>query len=301
MVDYANWLKSVSDDTNIGRLSIPGTHNSAACHTALPSVQCQGASVTKQLENGVRFLDVRLSRNFITTHSDGKHRNDLIVIHGKFPVKLLGSVKFSKVLGEVYKFLDDHPSEFVILSLKQEGTGSWDNQNDEFANVINDRFISRNKDKWYLRTELPVLRDCRGKVVLFRRFGVQSREKQERLGIPAASWSYNTTDDDRGCIRVQDFCEIKSEQDIPKKAEYVKNMINTAKSYNSSNSDPKLFLNFCSGSNFFDHDCWPRKVTERLMVANIDECYGKGCGTVILDFSEKNDWKLVRKLVAQNF
>ncbi|KAG7847939.1 hypothetical protein KL941_002118 [Ogataea angusta] len=301
MVDLANWLKSVSDDTNIGRLSIPGTHNSAACHTALPSVQCQGASVTKQLEHGVRFLDVRLSRNFITTHDDDEHRNDLIVIHGNFPVKLLGSVKFSELLDEVYNFVDKHPSEFVILSLKQEGTGTWDNQNDEFANVINDRFISKNRDKWYLRSELPALRDCRGKIVLFRRFGVQSGEKQGSLGIPAPSWSYNTTDDDRGCIRVQDFCEIKTEQDIPKKAEYVKNMINNAKSYNSTNSDPKLFINFCSGSNFFDRDCWPEKVTEGLMVASLDECYGKGCGTVILDYSEKNDWKLVKKLVDQNF
>ncbi|KAG7881607.1 hypothetical protein KL937_001230 [Ogataea polymorpha] len=301
MVDYANWLKSVSDDTNIGRLSIPGTHNSAACHTALPSVQCQGASVTKQLEHGVRFLDVRLSRNFITTHNDDEHRNDLIVIHGNFPVKLLGSVKFSELLDEVYKFVDKHPSEFVILSIKQEGTGTWDNQNDEFTNVINDRFISKNRDKWYLRSELPTLRDCRGKIVLFRRFGVQDGEKQGYFGIPASSWSYNTTDDDRGCIRVQDFCEIKTEQDIPKKAEYVKNMINIAKSYNSSNSDPKLFVNFCSGSNFFDRDCWPEKVTEGLMGASLDECYGNGCGTVILDYSEKDDWKLVKKLVDQNF
>ncbi|KAH3682946.1 hypothetical protein WICPIJ_006085, partial [Wickerhamomyces pijperi] len=123
------------------------------------------------------------------------------------------------------------------------------------------------KDKWYLNTNLPNLRDVRGKVVLFRRFGVQNGDKQNSTGIPASSWSYNTTDDDRGLFRVQDFCEIKSEEDIPKKAEYVKNLINNAKSYNSTNNDPKLFVNFCSGANFFDHACWPEQVTEGLIGA----------------------------------
>ena len=84
MVDYKTWLKDIDNNTRISKLSIPGTHNSAACHTALPSVQCQGASVTEQLEHGVRFLDIRVGKLFV-----GNDVKDLQVIHGKFPVKIL--------------------------------------------------------------------------------------------------------------------------------------------------------------------------------------------------------------------
>ena len=82
MVDYKTWLKDIDDNKKISQLSIPGTHNSAACHVALPSVQCQGATVTEQLEHGVRFLDVRVGKLFL-----GNDVKDLQVIHGKFLLK----------------------------------------------------------------------------------------------------------------------------------------------------------------------------------------------------------------------
>lgn len=85
MVDYKRWMKELNDDTKISKLAIPGTHNSAACHTALPSVQCQGKSVTDQLNHGVRFLDIRVSKLFM---KEGDEAKDLQVIHGKFPVKI---------------------------------------------------------------------------------------------------------------------------------------------------------------------------------------------------------------------
>lgn len=56
MVNYKEWMREISDDASVASLSLPGIHNSAACHTALPSVQCQDASVSEQLEHGVRFL-----------------------------------------------------------------------------------------------------------------------------------------------------------------------------------------------------------------------------------------------------
>ncbi|KGR14850.1 hypothetical protein MEM_01676, partial [Candida albicans L26] len=31
MVDYKTWLKDIDNNTRISKLSIPGTHNSAAC------------------------------------------------------------------------------------------------------------------------------------------------------------------------------------------------------------------------------------------------------------------------------
>lgn len=297
MVELADWIGQLPDDTRLTSLSIPGTHNSAACHTALPSVQCQDESVLEQLRHGVRFLDVRVGKYPFKLGDDA---NDLTVVHGKFPVRIPVPRKFSKALAEIYQFLEEHSREVVILLIKQEGTGEWNNDADEFANVVWDKCVSPNKDKWFLGTEMPRIGDARGKIVLFRRFGVNNDERRAQFGFDAALWKYNTTDDDRGAFCVQDFCEIQSLGDIPKKADYVKDMVRKAVQYNELALD-KLFVNFTSGSNFFDPKCWPEKVADGMLLHNIEETFGKGSGIVVLDYINKNNWKLSRELVERNF
>ncbi|QPG74948.1 hypothetical protein FOA43_002287 [Brettanomyces nanus] len=300
MVNYDSWMKDINGDTHISKLAIAGTHEAPAYHKlAPPSVQCQGEDITEQLNHGARFLDIRLSKNFLTVNDDKK--NDLICVHGNFPVKLAGAVKFTEELEHIYKFLEDHNSEAVILSIKQEGNGKWDNQNDEFPKVFRDNYLKNHEDKWYLKNEIPKLDNCRGKIVLFRRFGVNNQDDSGKFGISASNWQYNTSCDDTGMFCVQDFCEFKSEDDIPKKADLVKDLLNKAKDYNNTDNDPKLFLNFCSASNFFDFDTWPHAVAKGLREAKISDAYGKGCGIVVLDYVNKDDWNPVRELVDKNF
>jgi 1-phosphatidylinositol phosphodiesterase len=297
MVDYKRWMKDVNDDTRLTKLSIPGTHNSAACHIALPSVQCQGESVTDQLEHGVRFLDIRVGKLFL---KEGDEAKDLQVIHGKFPVKIPFPLKLSSVLDEVYNFLNNNSSETVIVSLKQEGTDDWHNDQDEFGNLIWDKYVGKNKDKWYLNTDIPKLRDARGKVLLFRRFGVKNQDRSNEFGFNASSWKYNCTEDDCGDFVVQDFCEIQKSDDIPKKVRYVTDLVNKSKDYTKDN-DNKLFVNFTSGSNFFDRECWPQPISKAMLDANIHGHFAKGTGIVVLDYIEADNWLLAKKLVDTNF
>lgn len=297
MVDLKQWMKEIGDDTSLARLTIPGTHNSAACYTALPSVQCQGEYVTDQLKHGVRFLDIRAGKLFLKEGEDAK---DLQVIHGKFPVKIPFPEKLSSVLDEVYEFVKENPSETVIVSLKQEGSDDWNNDQDEFGNCIWDRYVNKNKDKWYLGTDLPKLRDCRGKVILFRRFGVRDENRAREFGFNASSWKYNTVEDDRGNFVVQDFCEINETTDIEKKLGYVKDLAKKAFEYNQNN-DNKLYVNFSSGANFFNTSCWPEKVAQGMIAGNISECFNKSIGIVVLDYIETDNWKLSRELVEKNF
>lgn len=297
MVDYKTWLLELDDNTKIGTLAIPGTHNSEACHTALPSVQCQGESITDQLEHGVRFLDIRAGKYPLKS---GDEANELTVVHGVFPVRIPFPKKLSDTLDEIYEFVDNNKSETVIVSIKQEGTGEWNNDADEFANLIWDKYVNPNKDKWSLGTNLPKLGDARGKVILFRRFGVRNDDRRNQFGFEASSWKYNCTEDDRGQFCVQDFCEIQTEDDIPKKVQYVKDMANKAAEYNKSNSD-KLFINFTSGSNFFDHACWPQQVATAMEEHKLEESFHRGSGIVVLDYVESNDWKMAKALVDQNF
>jgi 1-phosphatidylinositol phosphodiesterase len=296
MVDYKNWMNELGDDTKISQLSIPGTHNSGACHTALPSVQCQGASVTDQLNHGVRFLDIRVGKLFLGENKD----TDLQVIHGKFPVKIPFPLKFTDTLQEVYDFLESNRSETVIVSVKQEGSDTWDNDNDEFGKLIWDNYVNPNKDRWYLNTDIPRLGDARGKAMLFRRFGVKDEDLKNHFGFDASWWSYNTIEDDRGHFVVQDFCEVNSAEDIPKKIEYINSLSQKAEQYIRDNND-KLYVNFTSASNFFDKDCWPQSIADAMLSANIDKDFKKGSGIIVLDYVESEDWRLAKKLIDTNF
>lgn len=297
MPNYKSWLGEINDDTPIASLAIPGTHNSFACHTALPSVQCQGKSVTNQLEHGVRFLDVRVGKHPLKS---GDEANELTVVHGKFPVKIPFPLKLKDALDEVYKFVGQNSSETVIVSLKQEGTGEWNNDQDEFGKLMWDKYIGPNENKWYLGSELPRVGDARGKVLLFRRFGVRD-DRGGNYGFEASSWKYNTIEDDQGRFCVQDFCEITSADEIPKKVEYVKNLAKKASEHNSTSPDNKLYVNFTSGSNFFDTACWPEQVAKAMAEHNLQESFGRGSGVIVLDYIESDDWKMARELVDKNF
>lgn len=55
---YANWMSGVADCTPIAQSSIPGSHESCALYGG-GSTQCQSLTIRQQLDNGVRFLDVR--------------------------------------------------------------------------------------------------------------------------------------------------------------------------------------------------------------------------------------------------
>lgn len=328
------WMSRISDDVNIASLSVPGTHNSAACFKlSAPSVQCQGKSITHQLENGVRYLDIKLSKNYM---SRGENVNDLIVVHGKFPVKLSGAYKFKKVLSEVYTFLDKHPTETVLLSVKLENTMlNWNAKTDEFAKVLFEKYIAHNRNKWYLSNKIPTLQYARGKVVLLRRFPVIPGGVYKKFGIPSI-WNTNDYDDTNICV--QDYNIIKTANDIPKKADMIKEMIVRATDYNtrrnnsvSSTStmttvsdslrsmntspassviefdgtlepiEPKLFINFATAANYLNKNLWPSKVDIALRKFNFDQFFTKNSGVLILDFADRDNWDLVSKLVNVNF
>lgn len=298
--DLVEWQKHIDDNVNIATLSLPGTHNSAACHLSFPSVQCQGASITEQLEHGVRFFDIRCATPFYTGCGLGSSPTDLQVIHGNFPVKIPLPVKLNDVLNDVYKFLEKHKSEVVIVSLKPEGAKKW--EGDEFADLLWDKYLHNCQDRWFLENKIPKLGEARGKAVLFRRFGVKDGERKKKYGIDAAWWKYNCQEDDRGHIVVQDFCEVMEPQHINQKVNYINEHIKRAQEYNATgnaNDNAKMYINFCSGSNFWNPKCWPKNVAKG--VANgCEKNVTKGCGVIIIDYAEQDQWSFVRSLVQLN-
>ncbi|KAI5780418.1 PLC-like phosphodiesterase [Geopyxis carbonaria] len=297
-----SWMGKLPDNTPLAALSMPGTHNSPTCHVALPSVRCQAVSVTSQLNNGIRFLDVRVQ-------PDGRN---LTLVHGAFPISLSGSKPLGDLVKDCYDFLSKHPSETVIVSLKREGRGETNDE--DFSKAIKSEIVDKNKDRWYTHPNLPDLKNSRGKCVLFRRFKIHGDLKKEHdnkgWGVNAEHWAYNTPNDTRGAICVQDFCEVLETENIEKKVTYVKEHLE--RSCLQTHPTPpanKLYVNFLSASNFWKVGCWPDRIAakinpqvcEHLAITHKVEKGHASTGVVVLDFvGDDGNWSICKLVVGMN-
>lgn len=109
-----NWMSAVKDGAYLNTLAIPGTHDSGAINRntnflAKKLAVTQNWTITEQLENGIRFLDMRLGSK--SKNSEFKIR------HGLAEFGL-----FEKALIEVKDFLDRNPTETIIMSIKHESS-----------------------------------------------------------------------------------------------------------------------------------------------------------------------------------
>ena len=83
-----------------------------------PIFQCQDTDIKTQLENGYRYLDIRLvlkNDNLILKHNFAKCKKERSIF--STPLTL------DDVLEDIYTFLDKHPSETVIFCAKKENRG----------------------------------------------------------------------------------------------------------------------------------------------------------------------------------
>ncbi|KAI9050914.1 hypothetical protein LZ554_005026 [Drepanopeziza brunnea f. sp. 'monogermtubi'] len=319
-----SWMGTLRDETPLSALSIPGTHNSPTHHTALPSVRCQAVSVKEQLENGVRFLDIRVQPQ----NPGDPSKDGLILVHSAFPVSLTGNKYFRDLLNAVHSFLDAHPSETVIISLKREGTGNSTDQ--QLSKILHTHYVSNDASRWFVENRIPTLAESRRKVVLIRRFAIDDSLKGEQGGkgwaIDAESWPDNCADGTctSGEIRIQDFYEVGQHENITKKITYSTDQLERAAqtvcawpgdadaATEEAASQP-FFVNFLSASNFFRPNCWPHRIAAKVNPSvieylckqhNLTEVSKTGDGStgiVVCDWVGRNgDWDLVRCIVGMN-
>ncbi|CAM1507024.1 Fc.00g066650.m01.CDS01 [Cosmosporella sp. VM-42] len=313
------WMKELHNDWPLPLLSIPGTHNSPTCHTALPSVRCQAVGVPEQLRNGVRFLDIRVSVN-----SDN---DELALVHSAFPISLTGTKYFKDMLTDIYKFLDENPSETVLMSVKREGTGKGNDG--QLGKYLKYSYVDKKREKWWTEPKLPTLGGARGRIVIIRRFALADDMHKacwdgRGWGLDAQSWPDNCEDGKvgSGIIRVQDFYEITESQNIEKKIEFTRGQLERAAEQNwllgkGEAPTTPFFVNFLSASNFFNATCWPERIAAKLNPSVIEYlCMrhgeeGKGpkklkvgsasTGIVVTDWVGANDdWDLIRCIVGMN-
>ncbi|KAJ5168256.1 uncharacterized protein N7482_003850 [Penicillium canariense] len=311
------WMGELRDDTLLSALSIPGTHNSPTCHIAPPSVRCQAVSPREQLKNGVRFFDIRVQPQY----PDDPAKDELVLVHSVFPISLTGNKYFRDLMKEVNDFLQQNPSETLIISLKREGPG---NAKDEQLAHILSRHYALPDSRWWVRPKIPTLGESRGKVVLIRRFNLPDDLKQEHggngWGIDAAAWEDNTPNATcpSGQLCIQDFYEVQESTNIEKKIQFVKEQIDRASKCCypfgvlpgpvEARQYP-FYINFLSASNFWKTNTWPEKIAAKVNPATVDYICRRqsddhgDCSTGILvtDWvGLDGDWDLVRCIVGMN-
>jgi len=120
----SNWMSGIPDDVPITRMSIPGAHDAATWNYTQatqdflepvtgkipPAIafQCHDRSLFQMLGDGIRFFDLRVG--FLPGHEQLGffHAAALLSTTATLPDVLLG----------FYKWLDDHPSETILISIK---------------------------------------------------------------------------------------------------------------------------------------------------------------------------------------
>ncbi len=211
----ADWMARLPDDAPLGGLSIPGTHDAGTQYVQLGFFsKCPARSVGQQLEDGFRYLDIRLA-----VSRDGLGLNHGFCECRTSAAPWSGRLMLEDVLEDCYAFLSAQPTETVIFAVKQE---HGDESVAEFQRVL-DRYVQKDVGRWYLGSELPSLGEARGRLVLLRRYEDEAG-LGKNAGIPLIWPNQNGYDDpemtfsDQGCsvgslsLAVQDRYEYDEEE-----------------------------------------------------------------------------------------
>lgn len=321
--EYSAWMRHLRNDLPLSTLSIPGTHNSPAFHRALPSVRCQSVSITQQLRQGIRFLDIRVQPKYSSCHKG----EDLLLVHGAFSVSLSRrSFLFRSLVQEVLLFLKENPSETVIMSLKREGTGA--STDAQLSRILHDHYANDHHE-WYTAPRVPFLGEARGKIVLMRRFNLDHCLEQEwggtGWGIDASVWADNSPHSlcPSGQVCVQDYYSILNPKLITDKTAFAIAHLKRA-AENDHRHDVcvsgnlmtlPFYINFLTASNLWRTGCWPEKIAAQLNPAILeylcvthqtetaDGKVGSGStGVVVCDFVGRHgNWDIVNCIIGMNF
>ena len=218
-----DWMQYLADHTLLSTITIPGTHDAGARFEPVQgTAKTQNLTIAEQLNVGVRFLDIRCRffEDSFTIHHGAIYQN----------------MNFDDVLVACQTFLKAHPSETIVMSVKEEHTPSGNSMSYE------QRFLKYSQayaGLFRLANSLPTLGEARGKIVLLRRFAAS-----QALGINAANgWQDNTSftiSNAEATLKVQDAYQVSNNNT---KWTAITSLLQER----NTTSNNALYLNFTSG------------------------------------------------------
>ncbi|MEV6348444.1 phosphatidylinositol-specific phospholipase C [Actinoplanes sp. NPDC051851] len=243
------WMGGLADATSLAALSIPGTHETLAIHGG-DYVQDQedygdsAATLTAQLNAGIRMIDIRARVN---------EGNTFTIHHGS----TYQIANFDDVLTKLQSFLSAHPTETVLMRLKQECTGetgsctdatgqnSFPDIFDAYAAAYPGLFWSSSINR-STAASVPALGTVRGKVVLAVMNGAYGGRYSNYGLAQFSGWN------DGSSTYVQDEYTVTSAFNIPAKRTAVSDFLVTTNTGDTS----KIYVNFGSGSGVLCPPYW---------------------------------------------
>ncbi|KAF8863867.1 phosphatidylinositol-specific phospholipase [Acephala macrosclerotiorum] len=255
LLDFSlsSWMGSIPDDTLLSDITVPGTHDTCA-RSNVPFVRTQYLNVTKQMEAGLRFLDLRCR-----VHADGQ----LYMYHGGMPINFPTYLKFDDVMQEVFTFFLTHPhyhtpTETVLVSINNDDISQSPTNTPVIFyqavqnHILNTPLYPNGSSRWITSPVTTTLGSARGKAVLLRRYHPDpDLPIEEQIGLDLSAWRNNDPDCNLVTpagvrVTLQDhwqYSEIQPlAQLIESKFGYVSNMLSKAAA-----SEPEhWFLNFTS-------------------------------------------------------
>ncbi|GAB7340440.1 hypothetical protein MBLNU457_6871t1 [Dothideomycetes sp. NU457] len=168
-IKTSRWMSKIPSDALLSDCSIPGTHDSAAHGSIWPFVSTQNLDIHQQLHAGIRYFDLRC----------GLRNNELQMVHG---TALLGQTLLS-VLETMYAFLASHPSEGLMVQIKQDRRP--ESSDTTFVPALWSLLDSQ-PQYWRTFPTTPTMAELRGKIQLFRRF-----DGPPYRGIDVSRWLDN--------------------------------------------------------------------------------------------------------------
>lgn len=279
----ADWMSVLDDARPLPTLTLPGSHDSCAYTVDDPLVRTQRAPLDAQLAHGVRLLDIRC-----------RHRCDTFDIHhGGIAL----GMSFDDVLADCTRFLDAHPRECIVMSVKDEWPAHACTRG--FEATFDAHCARHSRLRWHAGGALPALGDVRGAVVLLRRF-----RSRRPLGIDLTAWPDNATftiDHPDAAFVIQDEYRVPVAGSINYKWRVIDALLTGMPSPESG----RWAINFCSGTGMGANPSVVARGDGRVqgiqarLAGRLHELRGP-CGAVLLDFCDDDDWALVRALVECN-
>ncbi|MCW5258224.1 phosphatidylinositol-specific phospholipase C domain-containing protein [Verminephrobacter aporrectodeae subsp. tuberculatae] len=266
--DNSSFMKAIDGNTRINRLSLVGTHDSAAStggsiaftSTIVGStitgafsgpalqdiVRTQTMPLTEQMKAGIRFFDIRV-----------KHRNDKFQLyHG---VSDLGA-DMDGVLSEIKEFLNKHPEEVIMARVRNEDD---DDKNASinrasgntryFGETLHSYIKKYGESLFWNNSEgesNPTLRSVRGKIIILSDFPLGnasatlpdgSLAEKEIIG-PTGKFKYGLS---YRQARIHDSYNLDTKWSLYGKWENLKKYLATT---NSQTPSSNLDIGYMSGS-----------------------------------------------------
>ncbi|KAF7760288.1 hypothetical protein Agabi119p4_10964 [Agaricus bisporus var. burnettii] len=189
--DLADWMSKFSDDNKLVHMNLPAAHDAAtgsytdARREELmkytgPNVppantlRCQQRSFYDMLNDGIRAFDIRFAYNPGSDTVGFYHAKAL----------LAPTTRFEDVFIGFYAWLEKHPTETILISLKHEGTSETPYDANLQKHIYDFFGTELAKRYWVQRNgTLGTLGEARGKLVLLQRNDYPLLQKTLPIGL----------------------------------------------------------------------------------------------------------------------